>query len=138
MPRAIDAADPVDVFVGERLRAARLACGLSQTDLGRALKLSFQQIQKYERGANRMSASMLMKAAKALGVPVAGFFPDQDVDLETRVRGDIRAMSGGAALTEHFLAMDSAQRAVLLQVAQEFVRAARSNRPKGAEENPRP
>lgn len=74
MPRAIDATDPVDRFVGERLRAARLASGLSQTELGKAMGLSFQQVQKYERGTDRISASMLVRAAGAVGFPVAASF----------------------------------------------------------------
>lgn len=122
MPRAIVAADPVDLFVGERLRAARLTSGLSQTELGTAMNLSFQQVQKYERGTNRISASMLVRASRALGVPVADFFPDDDIDLKADQAVNIRAVRGGAALAEFFHAMDPAQRVVLLQVAQEFAR----------------
>lgn len=125
MPRAIDITDPVDLFVGERLRAARLTSGLSQAKLGEAMKVTFQQVQKYERGANRISASMLVRAGKALGLPVADFFPDDDIDLTTREKVDIRALRGGAALADYFLTMNSAQRVVLLQVAQEFARSAR-------------
>lgn len=124
MPRAIDVTDPVDLFVGERLRAARLTSGLSQAKLGEAMKVTFQQVQKYERGANRISASMLVRAGKALGVPVADFFPDDDIDLQAE-RIDIRAVRGGSALAEYFVAMDPAQRVVLLQVAQEFARGPR-------------
>lgn len=124
MPRAIDVTDPVDLFVGQRLKAARLTSGLSQAELGKAMGLSFQQVQKYERGTNRISASMLVRAGKALGVPVADFFPDDDIDLKAESI-DIRATRGGATLAEYFLAMDPAQRAVLLQVAQEFARSAR-------------
>ncbi len=125
MPRAIDITDPVDLFVGERLRAARLTRGLSQAKLGEAMKVTFQQVQKYERGANRISASMLVRAGKALGVPVVDFFPDDDSELKADESVDIRTIRGGAALAEYFLAMDSAQRVVLLQVAQEFARSAR-------------
>ncbi|MDI6623325.1 MAG: helix-turn-helix transcriptional regulator [Brevundimonas sp.] len=124
MPRAIVTADPVDVFVGERLRAARLTSGLSQADLGKAMNLSFQQVQKYERGTNRISASMLVRAGKALGVPVSDFFPDDDIRLKDE-SVDIRTVRGGAALAEYFATMDSAQRVILLQVAQEFARSAR-------------
>lgn len=132
MPRARDLTDPTDVFVGERLRAARLSSGLSQTELGTAMKLSFQQVQKYERGTNRISASMLVRASKALGVPVADFFPDPDVALTSRESVDIRALRGGAALSDYFHAMDPAQRMVLLQVAQEFARSSQGNRPPAA------
>lgn len=125
MPRAIDVTDPVDLFVGERLRAARLTSGLSQAELGKAMGLSFQQVQKYERGTNRISASMLMRAGKALSVPVADFFPPEDLDLKSSERIELGAIRGGSALAEYFLTMNSAQRVVLLQVAQEFARSAR-------------
>jgi len=125
MPRAIDVTDPVDLFVGERLRAARLKNGLSQTELGDAMSVSFQQIQKYERGTNRISASMLTRAGKALGVPVADFFPDDDLNRNPDAKLDIRTLRGGTALAEYFRAMGPAQRVVLLQVAQEFARGVR-------------
>lgn len=122
MPRAIDVTDPVDRYVGERLRASRLQAGLSQTDLGRAMNLSFQQVQKYERGVNRISASMLVRAAKAVGVAVADFFPPDDADLKASERIELGAIRGGAALGEYFVAMEPAHRLVLLQVAQAFAR----------------
>lgn len=125
MPRAIDVTDPVDLFVGERLRAARVHHGMSQMALGKAMNLSFQQVQKYERGINRISASMLARAAQALAVPVADFFPPDDVDLTSNERIDLYAIRGGAALAEYYMAMDPAQRAVLLQVAQEFARGSK-------------
>ena len=122
MPRAIDVTDPVDRYVGERLRACRLQAGLSQTDLGKAMNLSFQQVQKYERGVNRISASMLVRAAKALSVSVSDFFPPDDADLKGSERIELGAIRGGPALGEYFLAMDPAQRQVLLQVAQALAR----------------
>lgn len=72
---------PVDVHVGARLRLRRILLGLSQEKLGEALGLSFQQVQKYERGSNRVSASRLWQIAKVLEVPVSFFFddmPDED------------------------------------------------------------
>ena len=73
-PVALTGPDPVDIHVGSRLRERRLSLGWSQSELGRALDLTFQQIQKYERGTNRVSASMLYKAAEAMEVPVSFFF----------------------------------------------------------------
>lgn len=125
MPRAIDTIDPVDLFVGERLKAGRLQAGLSQAELGRAMNLSFQQVQKYERGVNRISASMLVRAGKALGISVADFFPPDDLDLKSNEKIDLGAIRGGASLTKYFLAMDPAQRVVLLQVAQTFAQGSR-------------
>jgi transcriptional regulator with XRE-family HTH domain len=67
--------DPIDVEIAAKLRALRKERGLSQTALGAAAGVTFQQIQKYETGANRVSASRLYKLAKALDTPVADFFP---------------------------------------------------------------
>lgn len=68
------APDPIDVAIGARLRLRRLAMGFSQETLGRALGITFQQIQKYERGTNRIFASRLFHLAHVLRVPVAYFF----------------------------------------------------------------
>jgi transcriptional regulator with XRE-family HTH domain len=64
----------VDLHVGARVRVRRKMLGLSQEQLADALKLTFQQVQKYERGANRVSASKLYEIAKTLQVPVSYFF----------------------------------------------------------------
>ena len=69
------AADLIDRYVGSRVRVRRLGLGMSQTRLGQAIGVTFQQVQKYENGANRVGASNLYKMAKALGVDV-GFFYD--------------------------------------------------------------
>ena len=66
--------DPVDVHVGRRVRERRMLLGFSQTELGKRLDVTFQQIQKYEKGSNRLSASMLWRAADALDVPISFFF----------------------------------------------------------------
>ena len=68
-------ADPIDRYVGSRVRVRRLGLGMSQTKLGQAIDVTFQQVQKYENGANRVGASNLYKMGKALGVDV-GFFYD--------------------------------------------------------------
>jgi transcriptional regulator with XRE-family HTH domain len=67
---------PVDVHVGARIRQRRLLLGMNQETLANALHLTFQQVQKYEGGANRVSASRLAEIATVLGVPVAYFFGD--------------------------------------------------------------
>ena len=64
---------PVDVYVGQRLRQRRTLMGISQTELGEAVGLSFQQIQKYERGANRVSASRLYEFSTITGVSPSWF-----------------------------------------------------------------
>ena len=67
---------PVDVHVGGRLRQRRTLLGMSQTKLGNGVGLTFQQIQKYERGSNRIGASRLFEFAKVLDVPVSHFFEE--------------------------------------------------------------
>src|SRR5215471_11723967 len=66
--------DPRDAEIGQRVRALRLQRGLSQTELGQLISVTFQQVQKYEKGANRISAGRLQRIAEVLGVPVAFFF----------------------------------------------------------------
>jgi transcriptional regulator with XRE-family HTH domain len=70
--------DPVDILVGSRVRLRRNMLGLSQEKLGEALGLTFQQVQKYERGANRISASRLFQLSRILDVPVPFFFDPVD------------------------------------------------------------
>lgn len=70
--------NPIDIEVGKRIRVYRQQAGLSQTQLGDALKLTFQQIQKYEKGVNRVAPSRLEVIARACGVPVSVFMPSLD------------------------------------------------------------
>ncbi len=76
MPRGAGAVGPhpVDQYVGRRVAERRISLGYNQSDLGRALGLTFQQIQKYEKGANRISSSKLWDAAKFLDVEISYFF----------------------------------------------------------------
>jgi len=68
--------NPTDVYVGSRLRLRRTLMGMSQEKLGEAINLTFQQVQKYERGANRIGASRLLDLARVLDVPVSYFFDE--------------------------------------------------------------
>lgn len=68
--------NPIDVHVGGRVRLRRMLVGMSQEKLGELLGLTFQQIQKYEKGANRIGASRLFQIAQILGVSVQFFFDD--------------------------------------------------------------
>ena len=67
---------PIDVHVGSRVRLRRTLLGMSQEKLGEALGLTFQQVQKYERGVNRIGASRLFDLARVLDVPISFFFDD--------------------------------------------------------------
>jgi len=68
--------NPIDTHVGNRVRMRRLLLGMNQETLANALGLTFQQVQKYEGGANRVSASRLSAMAEILGVPISYFFGD--------------------------------------------------------------
>ena len=78
------APDACDADVGRRIRAQRLLCHMSQTELGNRVGITFQQIQKYEKGVNRVGAGRLARIADVLGVPVSFFFSgDQKVTEST-------------------------------------------------------
>ncbi len=81
--------NPIDIHVGDRLRLRRTLLGLSQEKLGESVGLTFQQIQKYERGANRIAPSRLYQMSLILGVPVAYFFEDVPRALAT-VEGQVK------------------------------------------------
>jgi transcriptional regulator with XRE-family HTH domain len=68
--------NPIDIHVGGRVRLRRMLIGMSQEKLGEHLGLTFQQVQKYEKGANRIGASRLYKIAEVLGVTVQYFYED--------------------------------------------------------------
>ena len=72
--------NPIDVHVGSRVRLRRTLLGMSQEKLGEAIGLTFQQVQKYERGANRIGASRLFDLSRVLDVPVSFFFDDMPAD----------------------------------------------------------
>jgi transcriptional regulator with XRE-family HTH domain len=73
----------VDGHVGSRIRTRRALLGMSQKDLGAKVGLTFQQIQKYERGANRVGSGRLYEFSKILGVSIAYFFDEMPTDLQT-------------------------------------------------------
>ena len=75
-PSSGRAPNPVDVHVGRQLRLLRKGKGLTQAQLADAIGVTFQQVQKYERGSNRLSASKLFDAGKALGASPTAFFQD--------------------------------------------------------------
>lgn len=70
------APNPIDVHVGTRVRLRRALIGMSQEKLGEQLGITFQQVQKYEKGTNRIGASRLYRIAQILGVPVSFFYDD--------------------------------------------------------------
>ena len=88
---------PVDVHVGARVRVRRTLLGMTQTNLGDAIGVTFQQVQKYENGANRISASRLFDLSQILDVPIEYFFDDMPADiaassLATKKRGKAKKL----------------------------------------------
>jgi transcriptional regulator with XRE-family HTH domain len=105
--------DPVDKHVGTRLRMRRLMLKMSQSALAETARITFQQVQKYEKGTNRISSSRLQQFANVLDVPIAYFFEDQpttskavkgtDQDLQAaRGFSDFMATKDGLALVNAF------------------------------------
>ncbi len=111
--------NPIDRHVGARVRMRRMLAGVSQEKLGDALGLTFQQVQKYEKGSNRISASRLQQIAKMLDVPVSFFFdgaPTGDMPTggfsdaaSTAYVSDFLATSEGVQLTKAFLRIRSSK-----------------------------
>jgi transcriptional regulator with XRE-family HTH domain len=104
--------NPTDVYVGSRVRMRRKMLGLSQEKLGEKLGITFQQIQKYEKGTNRVGASRLQAMANAMEVPVSYFFPDASTS------------QGGAGMQEEgaTFMMDFMSTAEGLELSRAFVR----------------
>ncbi len=110
------ATNPIDRHVGSRVRMQRMMLGMSQEKLGEAIGLTFQQVQKYEKGANRISASRLQHIAHILNVPVAFFFEGApglpgtangaDVAPSPAYVTDFLATSSGLALTRAFMRIE--------------------------------
>jgi transcriptional regulator with XRE-family HTH domain len=109
------APNPIDKHVGSRVRMRRMMLGMSQEKLGNNLGLTFQQVQKYEKGTNRIGASRLQQISQILQVPVSFFFEGAPTNTNTvRVDGmteapspayvsDFLATSDGLALTKAFM-----------------------------------
>ena len=115
------APNPTDKHVGSRVRMRRMMLGMSQEKLGDALGLTFQQVQKYEKGTNRIGASRLQQISQILQVPVSFFFegaPTAHTDRPPRGMGeapspayvsDFLATSDGLALTKAFMRIDDSK-----------------------------
>ena len=120
MRKPKNVANEIDAHVGSRLRLRRLLLGISQEKLGGALGLTFQQIQKYERGVNRVSASRLALIAAALQAHPAEFFSDTGTTDDGDALTKLRRIHDGMPLAEAYLSMQPDQRAALMMVARAF------------------
>lgn len=114
---------PVDVHVGKRIRHRRWMVGMTQQQLAEKVGIKFQQIQKYETGMNRVSASRLWDISEALGVPVAFFFdgvdastPD-DLPVAGSVPADILADKEALELVRSYYSIPENQRRRLFELA---------------------
>ncbi|MDO5647265.1 helix-turn-helix domain-containing protein [Paracoccus sp. (in: a-proteobacteria)] len=108
----------VDVHVGKRIRHRRWMIGVTQQQLADKVGIKFQQIQKYETGMNRVSASRLWDIAAALEVPVSFFFDGIDMDDDAQsVEGDILNDKEALQLVRAYYAMPAAQRRQIFELA---------------------
>lgn len=115
---------PVDVHVGKRVRHRRWMVGMTQQQLGDIVGIKFQQIQKYETGMNRISASRLWDIAQALGVSISFFFEGFDgeeqaapVSQPAESRGDLLADKEALELVRSYYSIPEAQRRRLFDLA---------------------
>lgn len=108
--------DPIDVMVGLRIRMRRKTLGLTQGALAEALGLSFQQVQKYERGANRVSASMLVKSARFLECPVAYFVDEEALESTSPDQAGQMMQPGAMEALKAFTAIPQHRRLVVLNL----------------------
>ncbi len=109
---------PVDVHVGQRVRQRRWMIGMTQQQLAAKVGIKFQQIQKYETGANRISASRLWDIADALDVPVAFFFEGLDQEDAMAAGADMMADKEALDLVRAYYAIPEHQRRSLFELAQ--------------------
>ena len=108
----------VDVHVGKRIRHRRWMIGMTQQQLAEKVGIKFQQIQKYETGMNRVSASRLWDIAQAVEVPVSFFFEGLDKGhVAEAVEGDILADKEALQLVRAYYAMPEAQRRQIFELA---------------------
>lgn len=115
---------PVDIHVGTRIRLRRTLMGISQEKLGEALGLTFQQVQKYERGVNRVGASRLYDLSRVLDVPI-GFFYDDMPDKLAGMHGTghtTRATGGFAEPQDGFNTDESLNRRETLELVRAYYR----------------
>ncbi|HEX7761735.1 MAG TPA: helix-turn-helix transcriptional regulator [Caulobacteraceae bacterium] len=111
--------DPIDVAVGARIRIRRRWLGLSQTQLANALGITFQQVQKYERGANRVSASMLVKIAAKLETTVAALVgEDGSAPVEAIIYAQLATPGATDLLAAFAKISDGDARRAVLTIAQ--------------------
>ena len=114
---------PIDVHVGSRIRLRRTLLGMSQERLGESLGLTFQQVQKYERGVNRVGASRLFDLSRVLDVPISFFFDDMPDSLATAFGAQPSGRRvAGFADTQDSFADDTLNRRETLELVRAYYR----------------
>jgi transcriptional regulator with XRE-family HTH domain len=113
---------PIDVHVGSRIRLRRTLLGMSQERLGESLGLTFQQVQKYERGVNRVGASRLFDLSRVLDVPISFFFDDMPDTLSANFGGMPNRRSGGSAESQDPFGDDTLSRRETLELVRAYYR----------------
>jgi transcriptional regulator with XRE-family HTH domain len=113
---------PIDVHVGSRIRLRRTLLGMSQERLGEALGLTFQQVQKYERGVNRVGASRLFDLSRVLDVPISFFFDDMPESLSSTYGGQMNRRNVGFSETQDSFADDALNRRETLELVRAYYR----------------
>ena len=138
-PMSVKAPNPVDKYVGSRIRMRRIMLGMSQEKLGESLGLTFQQIQKYEKGTNRVGASRLQQISEILQVPVSFLFeggPGGALNANGLAEApspayvsDFLATSEGLALTRAFTRInDSKLRRSIVDLVEQIAAREQSDR----------
>ncbi len=113
---------PIDVHVGSRIRLRRTLLGMSQERLGESLGLTFQQVQKYERGVNRVGASRLFDLSRVLDVPISFFFDDMPDALSVNFGGLPNRRPGGSSESQDPFGDDSLSRRETLELVRAYYR----------------
>jgi transcriptional regulator with XRE-family HTH domain len=113
---------PIDVHVGSRIRLRRTLLGMSQERLGEALGLTFQQVQKHERGVNRVGASRLFDLSRVLDVPISFFFDDMPDSLAANFGGLPSRRSAGSGDQPDSFADDTLSRRETLELVRAYYR----------------
>ena len=113
---------PTVKYVGQRVRMRRMMLGMSQEALGDALGLTFQQVQKYERGVNRVGASLLFDLSRVLDVPISFFFDDFPESLASTYGGHLSRRTAGFSETQDGFTDDALNRRETLELVRAYYR----------------
>ena len=114
--------NPIDVHVGQRIRQRRTLLGMSQEKLAEAIGLTFQQVQKYERGVNRVGASRLFDLSRVLDVPISFFFDDLPEGLASTYGGHTSRRAAGLSEMQDSFTDDALNRRETLELVRAYYR----------------